>query len=45
MLFEKGSKVVPCVNGALAAIKKSGELEKLAKEFLAAGGSIPTLSK
>jgi polar amino acid transport system substrate-binding protein len=45
MLFEKGSKLTPCVNLALATITKSGELKKLQDKWLAQGGSIPTLTK
>jgi polar amino acid transport system substrate-binding protein len=45
MLFEKGSKLTPCVNLALATITKSGELTKLQAQWLASGGSIPTLTK
>jgi polar amino acid transport system substrate-binding protein len=45
MLFEKGSKLTSCVNLALATITKSGELAKLQTQWLASGGSIPTLTK
>jgi polar amino acid transport system substrate-binding protein len=42
-LFEKGSKLVGCVNEALAALKADGTLAKLEDEWLNQGGSIPTL--
>jgi polar amino acid transport system substrate-binding protein len=45
MMFEKGSKLTPCVNLALATLTKSGELKKLQDKWLVQGGSIPTLTK
>lgn len=45
MLFEKDSPLIPCVNKALAALKEAGRLEALQQEWLAQGGSIPTLTE
>jgi polar amino acid transport system substrate-binding protein len=45
MLFEKDSKLVPCVNAALAGLVSGGRTAALAKQWLAQGGSIPTLTK
>lgn len=45
MLFEQGSKLIPCVNAALASLKSSNKLADLQKQWLAGGGSIPTLTK
>lgn len=45
MVFEKGSKLTSCVNLALANLTKSGELAKIQTQWLASGGSIPTLTK
>lgn len=45
MLFEDGSKLVPCVNRALAALKADGTLDKLEEEWLSQAGSIPTLTE
>lgn len=45
MLFQKGSKLVPCVNQALDNVKASGTLKKLDDEYLKAGGDIVALTK
>ncbi len=45
MMFEQNSKLVPCVNAALAALKTSNKLADLQKQWLAQGGAIPTLTK
>lgn len=45
MLFEKDSPLVPCVNAALATLKSGGKLAAIQTEWLAGGGSIPTLTK
>ncbi len=44
MLFEKGSPLVSCVNKALATLKQNGTIAGLEDEWLASGGSIPTLT-
>lgn len=44
MMFEQNSKLIPCVNAALATLKPS-KLADLQKQWLAQGGSIPTLTK
>ena len=45
MLFEKGSKLVSCVDKALATLKGDGTLTALQTEWLSQGGDIPTLTK
>jgi polar amino acid transport system substrate-binding protein len=44
MLFEDGSDLVPCVDGALAALREDGTLADLEEQWLNQGGDIPTLS-
>jgi polar amino acid transport system substrate-binding protein len=44
MLFEDGSPLVPCVNGALTTLRDAGTIEALEDEWLNQGGSIPTLT-
>jgi polar amino acid transport system substrate-binding protein len=43
MLFEKGSKLVPCVNKALASLKKDGTLDSLEKRWLSDVVDVPVL--
>jgi polar amino acid transport system substrate-binding protein len=43
-LFEDGSKLISCVNQALAALKDDGTLDDLQEEWLNQGGDIPTLT-
>ncbi len=43
MLFEKGSALVPCVNGALAELKKKGDLAGIEKTWLSDAVSVPEL--
>jgi polar amino acid transport system substrate-binding protein len=43
MLFEKGSDLVPCVNQALAALKDSGELDKIEQQWLSDVVDVPQL--
>ncbi len=45
MLFEEGSPLVSCVNGALAELRSNGTVEELEDTWLNQGGSIPTLSE
>ncbi len=45
MLFEDGSELVECVNGALAALSDAGTIDSLEDEWLNQGGSIPTLEQ
>lgn len=44
MLFEDGSPLVACVNGALSTLRDNGTMEALEDEWLNQGGSIPTLT-
>jgi polar amino acid transport system substrate-binding protein len=43
MLFDKGSKLVPCVNQALAALKKDGTLASIEKRWLSDVVDVPVL--
>jgi len=43
MLFEEGSPLVPCVNGALQNLMNNGQLEAIEDMWLNDGGNIPTL--
>ena len=43
MVFEKGSALVPCVNEALASLKKSGQLKKIQQKWLAKATGAPVL--
>jgi polar amino acid transport system substrate-binding protein len=43
MLFEKGSKLVPCVNKALASLKQDGTLQSLEKRWLSDVVDVPVL--
>jgi len=43
MLFEKGSKLVPCVNEALAKLKTSGRLAQIEKQWLSDVVDVPVL--
>ncbi len=43
LLFEQGSKLLPCVNGALAALKKDGTLADLETTWLSDVVSVPEL--
>jgi polar amino acid transport system substrate-binding protein len=43
LLFEKGSKLVPCVNQALAELKQSGELDALEEQWLSDVVDAPVL--
>jgi polar amino acid transport system substrate-binding protein len=43
MLFEKGSKLVPCVNQALATLKQNGTLDQLQKRWLSDVVNVPVL--
>lgn len=43
LLFDKGSKLVPCANRALEEMKSSGELAALQKEWLPAADKAPRL--
>lgn len=45
MLFEKDSKLVPCVDEALEAVEKDGTLKSLDEQYLKAGGDITTLTQ
>lgn len=44
LLFEKGDKLVPCVDKALDALDKDGTLAKLQKTWLSEKTSVPVLS-
>lgn len=44
-LFEDGSALVPCVNGALDQLEQDGTIDALEDEWLNQGGGIPTLSE
>jgi polar amino acid transport system substrate-binding protein len=44
MLFEKGNPLVQCVDKALAAVKKSGELKALEHRWLSSVVHVPELS-
>lgn len=44
LLFEKGSSLVSCVNGALATLTSSGELAKLQEQWLGGGAGAPELT-
>ena len=43
MLFEKGSELVPCVDQALASLKRSGELADIEKQWLSDVVDVPVL--
>ena len=43
MLFEKGSDLVPCVDRALAAVKDSGKLADIEKQWLSDVVDVPVL--
>jgi polar amino acid transport system substrate-binding protein len=43
MLFEKGSKLVPCVNEALAKLKSPGRLAQIEKRWLSDVVDVPVL--
>jgi polar amino acid transport system substrate-binding protein len=43
MLFEKGSKLVPCVDKAIATLKQSGELASIEKRWLSDVVDVPVL--
>jgi polar amino acid transport system substrate-binding protein len=43
MLFEKGSRLVPCVNQALARLKASGRLAQIEKRWLSDVVDVPVL--
>jgi polar amino acid transport system substrate-binding protein len=43
LLFEKGSKLVSCVNAAISALRANGTLTALANRYLGLYTSIPTL--
>jgi polar amino acid transport system substrate-binding protein len=43
MLFEKGSKLVPCVNQALGTLKQNGTLASLQKRWLSDVVNVPVL--
>ena len=43
MLFEKGSKLVPCVNEALAKLESSGRLAQIEKRWLSDVVDVPVL--
>lgn len=43
MLFEKGSTLVPCVNGALAALTDDGTIAGLEQQWLSDVVDVPTL--
>jgi polar amino acid transport system substrate-binding protein len=43
LLFEQDSGLIDCVNEALQAMHDSGRIEELEEQWLAQGGSIPTL--
>ncbi len=45
MLFEDGSPLVECVNGALATLRDNGTIEELENTWLNDGGNIPTLAE
>ncbi len=44
MLFEEGSPLVQCVNGALDTLRNDGVIDGLEDEWLNQGGSIPSLT-
>ena len=47
MVLAKGSKLTPCVNKALAAMKSSGELQAITTEWLSKKtnvGEVPVFS-
>lgn len=43
LLLSKGSKLTPCVNKALDAIKADGTLSKLTSQWLSASANVPAL--
>ena len=43
MVFEKGNPLVPCVNKALAALKKDGTLQKIQDKWLSSEVDAPVL--
>lgn len=43
LLFENGSKLVPCVNKAIDALKQSGELAKIQQRWLSENTNVPVL--
>ena len=43
LLFEQGNKLLPCVNGALDALKKDGRLADIEKKWLSDVVSVPEL--
>jgi polar amino acid transport system substrate-binding protein len=43
MLFEKGSRLVPCVDDALATLQKDGTLDELEQRWLSDAVSVPEL--
>ena len=43
MLFEKGSRLRPCVDDALAALKENGTLDELEQRWLSDAVSVPEL--
>jgi polar amino acid transport system substrate-binding protein len=43
MVFEKGSSLAPCVNRALAALKKNGQLKRIQSTWLAKATGAPVL--
>ena len=45
MVFEEGSPLVDCIDGALESLRADGTLDALADEWLAGGGDIPTISE
>jgi polar amino acid transport system substrate-binding protein len=45
LLFAKGSGLVPCVDEALRSLHDDGTIERLEDEWLAQGGTIPTIQE
>ncbi|WP_028643833.1 ABC transporter substrate-binding protein [Nocardioides sp. URHA0020] len=43
LLFEKGSKLVPCVNSALGALREDGTIDQLEKQWLSDVVDVPVL--
>jgi polar amino acid transport system substrate-binding protein len=43
LLFEQGNKLLPCVNGAIDALKKDGRLADIEQKWLSDVVSLPTL--
>ena len=43
MLLEKGSKLTPCVDQALASLKDSGKLADIEKQWLSDVVDVPVL--